>query len=208
MASVDWFAAEAVAVPAPARRRARPVAAPKPTRTRHRTRRVTPGILWISAFALLLAGVVAVNVAVLRANVAVNNLDEKQVELQNQNAALSSQVSSAIASIRISRRPYFGLSPLAADTSYLDLNQKYACRASSTRGIRLMLLVTLVVFGGLLVCAAWIAHRAGGAARGDGDGADESDRAAAGRTRSDLRRGGRRSRSVSKRRRCTSIRPP
>lgn len=127
MASVDWFAAEAVAVPAPARRRARPVAAPKPrTRTRRRTRRVTPGILWISAFALLLAGVVAVNVAVLRANVAVNNLDQKQVELQNENAALSSQVSSAIASIRIEQAArHFGLVPAAAaDTSYLDLNQK------------------------------------------------------------------------------------
>ena len=127
MATVDWFAAEAVAVPAPARRRARPVAAPKPrTRTRRRTRRVTPGILWIAAFALLLAGVVAVNVAVLRANVAVNNLDQKQVELQNQNAALSSQVSSAIASIRIEQAArHFGLVQApAADTSYLDLNQR------------------------------------------------------------------------------------
>lgn len=126
MAAVDWFAAEAVAAPAPARRRARPVAAPKPrTRARRRTRRVTPGILWISAFALLLAGVVAVNVAVLRANVAVNKLDQRQVELQNQNQALASQVSSAIASIRIEQAARrFGLVPAAtADTSYLDLNQ-------------------------------------------------------------------------------------
>lgn len=127
MATVDWFAAEAVAAPTPARRRARPVAAPKPrARTRRRTRRVTPGILWISAFALLLAGVVAVNVAVLRANVAVNKLDQRQVELQNQNAALSSQVSSAIASIRIEQAArHFGLVPApTADTSYLDLNQR------------------------------------------------------------------------------------
>jgi cell division protein FtsL len=125
MATVDWFAAEAVAVPAPARRRARPVAAPK-SRTRRRTRRITPGILWISTFALLLAGIVAVNVAVLRANVAVNKLDQQQVELQNQNAALASQVSSAIASIRIEQAArHFGLVPApAADTSYLDLNQK------------------------------------------------------------------------------------
>ena len=130
MAAVDWFAAEAVAVPTPARRRARPVAAPvKPrtrTRTRRRTRRITPGILWISTFALLLAGIVAVNVAVLRANVAVNKLDQQQVELQNQNAALSSQVSSAIASIRIEQAARrLGLVPAsAADTSYLDLNQR------------------------------------------------------------------------------------
>jgi cell division protein FtsL len=127
MATVDWFAAEAVAVPTPARRRARPVAAPKPrTRTRRRTRRITPGILWISAFALLLAGIVAVNVAVLRANVAVNKFDQQQVQLQNENAALASQVSSAIASIRIEQAARrLGLVPAAAaDTSYLDLNQK------------------------------------------------------------------------------------
>ena len=127
MATVDWFAAEAVAAPVPVRRRARPVAAPKPrTRTRRRTRRITPGILWISMFALLLAGVVAVNVAVLRANVAVNKLDQQQVQLQNENAALASQVSSAIASIRIEQAARrLGLVPAAAaDTSYLDLNQK------------------------------------------------------------------------------------
>ena len=128
MATVDWFAAEAaVAAPAPARRRARPVATPKArAKTRRRTRRVTPGILWIGAFALLLAGVVAVNVAVLRANVAVNKLDQQQLRLQNENSALTSQVSSAIASIRIEQAARrFGLVPApAADTSYLDLNQK------------------------------------------------------------------------------------
>ena len=89
-------------------------------------RRVTAGVLWISAFALLLAGVVAVNVAVLRANVAVNNLDKQQLELQAQNAALASQVSSAVASIRIEQAARrFGLVPAqASDTSYLDLNKK------------------------------------------------------------------------------------
>jgi hypothetical protein len=127
MATVDWFAAEAVAAPVPVRRRARPVAAPKArAKTRRRTRRVTPGILWIVSFALLLAGVVAVNVAVLRANVAVNKFDQQQVELRNQNQALASQVSSAIASIRIEQAARrFGLVPApATDTSYLDLNQK------------------------------------------------------------------------------------
>jgi hypothetical protein len=130
VATVDWFAAEAVAAPAPVRRRR-----PKPAsnkllqarpRTRRKQRRVTAGVLWISAFALLLAGVVAVNVAVLRANVAVNNLDKQQLELQAQNAALASQVSSAVASIRIEQAARrFGLVPAqASDTSYLDLNKK------------------------------------------------------------------------------------
>lgn len=127
MATVDWFAAEAVAAPVPVRRR--PAAVPRArtrTRTRKRQRRVTAGVIWIAAFALLLAGVVAVNVAVLRANVAVNRLDKEQVDLQAQNQALASQVSSSIASIRIEQTARrFGLVPAsAADTSYIDLNQR------------------------------------------------------------------------------------
>ena len=121
-AVADWFTAEAAPAPvaAPVRRqRARP-------RARRRARRVTPGILWISTFALLLAGVVAVNVAVLRANVAVDRLDKQQMQLQSENAALASQVSSANASIRIERTARaFGLVPApAADTTYIDLNAK------------------------------------------------------------------------------------
>jgi len=124
VATVDWFAAEAVAAPAPVRH---PRAVPRTrARPRKRQRRVTAGVLWISAFALLLAGIVAVNVAVLRANVAVNNFDKQQLELQAQNAALASQVSSAVASIRIEQAARrFGLVPAqASDTSYLDLNKK------------------------------------------------------------------------------------
>jgi len=127
MATVDWFAAEAVAAPAPAQARRRPAAAPRAkTRTRRRPRRITAGIVWIATFTLLLAGVVALNVAVLRANVAVNKLDQQQVELQAQNQALASQVSSSIASIRIEQAARrFGLVPAAAsDTRYIDLDQK------------------------------------------------------------------------------------
>jgi hypothetical protein len=125
MATVDWFAAEAVAAPAPVRRR--PAAVPRTrTRTRKRERRLTAGVIWIASLALLLAGVVAVNVAVLRANVAVNKLDKAQVDLQAQNAALASQVSSSIASIRIEQTARrFGLAPAsAADTSYIDLDRR------------------------------------------------------------------------------------
>jgi cell division protein FtsL len=119
MAAVDWFAAEAVPVPAPVRVRAR-------SRPRRRSRRVGGGIFWISAFAVLLAGVVAVNVAVLRANVAVDRLDKQQLQLQAENAALASQVSSAGAAIRIEQTARrFGLVPASAvDTSYLDLDKR------------------------------------------------------------------------------------
>jgi cell division protein FtsL len=48
-------------------------------------------------FAVLLVGVVAVNVAVLRANVSVNNLDKKISQLQQGNATLASEYSSTTA---------------------------------------------------------------------------------------------------------------
>ena len=129
MSSVaDWFTAEVAPAPAPPRRRNRTSnsllqASP---RRRSRPRRITAGIAWIAALAVLLAGVVAVNVAVLRANVAVHKLDQQQLQLQAQNAALASQVSSANASIRIEQTARrFGLVPApAADTSYLDLSRK------------------------------------------------------------------------------------
>ncbi len=124
MASLDWFAAE-VAAPAPARaRRARPAAAAAPRR-RAQPRRLRGGILWISLFALLLTGVVAVNVAVLRAHIDVSKLDKQQLALQQENSSLAAQLSSAGASQRIEQMAYrFGLRPAAGtDTSYLDLNR-------------------------------------------------------------------------------------
>ena len=128
MAALDWFAAE-VAAPAPARpRRARPKprpAAAPAARRRAQPRRLRGGILWISVFALLLTGVVAVNVAVLRAHIDVSKLDKQQLQLQQENSSLSAQLSSAGASQRIEQNAYrFGLRPApATDTSYLDLNR-------------------------------------------------------------------------------------
>ena len=120
MAALDWFAAE-VAEPAVRRApRSRPRAVP---RRRAEGRRLTGGIVWISLFAVLLAGIVALNVAVLRSNMALNDLNKQQLELQAQNQTLQSQVSSAGSSLRIeqvARR--LGLVPApAANTNYLDL---------------------------------------------------------------------------------------
>jgi cell division protein FtsB len=122
MAALDWFSTAEVA-PAPARApRRRPAAVPAPRR-RAAPRRLTGGIVWISVLAVLLAGVVAVNVAVLRVNVGLTNLDKQAQLLQAQNDALASQVSSAGASLKIeatARR--LGLVPApATDTSYIDL---------------------------------------------------------------------------------------
>jgi hypothetical protein len=118
MAAVDWFATD---VAPPVRRRPRAV-----TRPRAQGRRLTGGIAWISAFAVLLAGVVALNVAVLRVNMALDDLNTKQVDLQAQNQALASRVSSAGSSLRIEQTARrLGLVPApATDTSYLDLGRK------------------------------------------------------------------------------------
>jgi type II secretory pathway component PulJ len=74
-------------------------------------------------FALLLAGVVAVNVAVLRAHVAVTHLDEQRAQLQAQNQALASHLSAVNSAPRIeaaARR--LGMVPApAANTSYFVL---------------------------------------------------------------------------------------
>ena len=133
MAAVDWFGAAAPAMPAPARRRPRPAAAPAAPAPRTRVsgrrvsgRRLTGGIVWISLFALLLTGVVALNVAVLRTNMHVSRLDKQELQLRAENQALASLVSSAASARRIeSTAQKLGLAPASAtDTSYLDLAQK------------------------------------------------------------------------------------
>jgi len=125
MAALDWFAPDVAPPPPHPARRPRPSAKPRP-RTRPRGRRVTGGIVWISAFAVLLAGVVAINVAVLRVNMRLNDLNQEQLQLQAQNQSLASNVSSAASSLRIEQiAQRLGLRPAsAADTSYLDLGQK------------------------------------------------------------------------------------
>jgi cell division protein FtsL len=122
MAAVDWFAADDLPPPAP--RPARPRTAPR-ARTRAQGRRLTGGIFWISAFAVLLAGVVAVNVAVLRVNIRLNDLNKQQLQLQARNQTLASEVSSAGSSLRIEQIAHrLGLQPApATDTSYLDLGR-------------------------------------------------------------------------------------
>ena len=119
MAALDWFGAETVAAPAP-----RPRAVPR--RRVRPQRRVRGGIAWIAAFAVVLAGVVALNVAVLRVNMEVSRLDKAQIELQAQNAALASQVSSAASAQRIEQAAHkLGYVPApATDTSYLELARK------------------------------------------------------------------------------------
>lgn len=107
-----------VATPLPRSRpkqRTRPVARP---------RAVTGGVLWIVVAAVLLAGVVAVNVAVLQNNVRLDKLGRERVQLRADNARLESQLSSSIAPARIEgdARSRLGLIPADPNTtSYVEL---------------------------------------------------------------------------------------
>jgi hypothetical protein len=74
-------------------------------------------------FALLLFGVVAVNVAVLRAHVAVSRLDDERAKLEARNQALSSALSAADSAPRIeaAARRLGLIQASQGDTTYLDL---------------------------------------------------------------------------------------
>jgi len=76
--------------------------------------------------AFLLVGVVAVNVAVLRAHVSVNGLDAKITQLQQGNASLASQYASMTAAPRIQAaalRAKLVLAP-GASTTLLDMGRR------------------------------------------------------------------------------------
>jgi cell division protein FtsL len=78
----------------------RPRARPRAVK---RERRVTGGVLSIGIVAVLLAGVVATNVAVLRLNMKLDRLGRERSDLQARNAQLSSQLSSAASAPRIQK---------------------------------------------------------------------------------------------------------
>jgi cell division protein FtsL len=83
---------EAPAVPT---RRRRPAVRPAPAT------RAFGGVVWIVVLAVFLAGVVAVNVAVLQLNVKLDELGRERVQLRADTARLRSELSSAAAAARI-----------------------------------------------------------------------------------------------------------
>ena len=78
----------------------RPRTRPAPRRA-PRQRRVAGGVFWIGIVAVLLAGVVATNVALLLQNIKLDQLGRERADLRAQNAALSVQLSSAASAPRI-----------------------------------------------------------------------------------------------------------
>src|SRR5262249_32959257 len=127
MSAVEsWFApAAAVAEPLPTQRPRKhaPSGKPKAQRRQRRSPRVRASLVWMVVFAVLLVGVVAVNVAVLRANVSVNDLDAQIAQRQQEIATLKSQYARDTAAPRVegvARRA--GLNPASsADTTVIDM---------------------------------------------------------------------------------------
>jgi hypothetical protein len=97
----SWHEA-AVAAPRP-----QPARRPRSKTDSHpRTRRkqkagVAGGLVWIVVAGVLLAGIVALNVAVLRLNVRLDHLNNESAQLRADNAALGAKLSAAASSPRI-----------------------------------------------------------------------------------------------------------
>jgi hypothetical protein len=112
----------AAELPAPVRRSKPPRPAPR-LRPRAR-RRVSTGVAWIAVFGVLLAGVVAVNVAVLQANMRLDRLGQERASLRGENAALASELSAAEAGPRVASlaAQKLGLVQAAGDRmSYVEI---------------------------------------------------------------------------------------
>jgi cell division protein FtsL len=97
---------------------------PRAARPRAAQRRLAGGIVWIVVVAALLAGVVALNVAVLRVNLHYDELNQRRAKLRAENAALSSQLASSGTTARIEKlaSEQLGAVPAAPDqTTFLEL---------------------------------------------------------------------------------------
>ena len=102
-----------------------PVARPRPRRERQP--RVTGGVVLIVVIGALLAGIVAVNVAVLRLNIQLDKAGRERARLRADNQSLGSQLSSAQAAGRIQAQARRDLHVVPADiinTTYIRLPAK------------------------------------------------------------------------------------
>jgi cell division protein FtsL len=111
-----------IAQPARATRRSRR----REASTRRRTWALGGGVFWIVLLAVLLAGVVAVNVAVLRLNLQLDEAGRERTELSTDIPRLRSEISSAAATTRIERlaEGELGLYEVEPeDTTYIQLDR-------------------------------------------------------------------------------------
>ena len=85
------------------------------------------GVAWIVVLAVLLAGVVAVNVAVLRLTMGLSKTSQQRVNLQSDIARLQGELSSAASTYRLQQEAHGSLGLVQADSSttrYVDLAPK------------------------------------------------------------------------------------
>ena len=116
----------AAAAPAPARPAPRPrPSAPARRAPARRTRRqarpsIAGGVVWIVLVAVLLAGIVAVNVAALRLNLESQRLEEQRDKISASNADAASELSSLAAAARVEATGKASLGLVtAADPAYV-----------------------------------------------------------------------------------------
>jgi cell division protein FtsL len=106
---------------------AQPARAPRArTAARKRSWALGGGVVWILLLAALLAGVVAVNVAVLRLNLQLDDAGRERTELKTDIAELRSEISSAAATTRIERLAEGELGLVEVDpedTTYIQLGK-------------------------------------------------------------------------------------
>jgi cell division protein FtsL len=101
------------------------IAQPALRRARAGRSAFTGGVLWIVGVAALLAGVVAINVFVLRLNVELDDLRRTRAEIKAEIATTRAQLSSASANARIETQAASKLGLVEADpnaTTYLKLD--------------------------------------------------------------------------------------
>jgi cell division protein FtsB len=85
------------------------------------------GAIWIGVIAALLAGVVALNVAVLRLNVQLDALDQDRNRLRAEKAELVSRLAAELASRRVEQRARYELGLVEVDpteTRYVELRPR------------------------------------------------------------------------------------
>ena len=103
------------------------IAQAAPVRARAARGAFRGGVLWIVVIGMLLAGVVATNVVVLRLNVELDELRRTRAELKADIAATRAQLSSASANARIEREAAekLGLVPVDPNaTTHLHLETR------------------------------------------------------------------------------------
>jgi hypothetical protein len=125
----SWHEAAAVAAPRP---RSAPRPRPKPRAAPRRKAKakagVAGGLAWIIVASVLLAGIVALNVAVLRLNIRLDHMNTEREELRAENAALGAKLSGAVSSPRIQAlAKQSGFVPADPTTiGYVDLSPRRA----------------------------------------------------------------------------------